>query len=110
MGSSTAKSTIYLYAWIRATCACQILARLLLKNDLICCPWSGKRQSFGGQTIDRLINVILGRTTVSYFAGRLQIAGRIVERLPDLLPDFCSKLTIFCAPWFPKAESNAGHQ
>jgi len=51
MGSSTAKSTIYLYAWIRATCACQILARLLLKNDLICCPWSGKRQSFGGQTI-----------------------------------------------------------
>ena len=62
-----------------------------------------------GKRCDRLINVILGGTTVSYIAGRLQIAGRIMERLPDLLPDFCSKLTIFCAPWFPKAESNAGN-
>ena len=51
----------------RATCACQTLARLLLKNDSICAPWLGKAEPRVG---DCLINVILARTTVSYIASR----------------------------------------
>ena len=36
------------------------LARLLLKNDSICAPWSGKTEP---RVTDRLIKVMLVRTT-----------------------------------------------
>ena len=64
MGGSTAKSTVYLYAEF----VLLVLARLLLKKLLNLCPMVRKRQS--PRVGDRLINVILARTTVSYIARR----------------------------------------
>jgi hypothetical protein len=59
-----------------------------------------------GKRSDHLINVILARAMVSYIAGRLQIGGRVVERLPDSCQTFAQNY--FLCPHGSHAESNRG--
>jgi len=83
-----------------------VLARLLLKMIQFVPHGLERAEPRVG---DRLINVILARTMVSYSAGCLQVGNRVGGALARLLQDICSKITTLCVPWFAKAEPKAGN-